>query len=152
MEKYFSSVIVIRDRILEQRWIKGDIGDRKQILIRCNYPDNYNGMNMCDQSGSEYLWEKRALNRSILAWWKHSSPIERVTLLFRVMACVYAREVTKLTYLLLKPNEPNPNLVSRNDIPFLFRSFVCKFLLPTVNNNKIGLVRSFIRALFVYRI
>lgn len=68
------------------------------------------------------------------------------------MACVYAREVTKLTYLLLKPNEPNPNLVSRNDIPCLFRSFVCKFLLPTVNNNKIGLVRSFIRALFVYRI
>lgn len=74
---------------------------------------------MRDQSGNTggcVSEEREPLNRSILAWWKHSSPIERVTLLFRVMACVYAREVTKLTYLLLKPNEPNPNLVPRNDI------------------------------------
>lgn len=62
------------------------------------------------------------------------------------MACVYAREVTKLTYLLLKSNEPNLRHVSLPDTPSppLTRLLV----RSTLNNNKIWLVRSFIRALF----
>ena len=62
------------------------------------------------------------------------------------MPCVYAREVTKLTYLLLKLNDPNPNHVPHNDtISLLLVRLLVR--TTTVNNNKIRLVRSFIRAL-----
>lgn len=66
-------------------------------------------------------------------------------LLFQVMPCVYAREVTKLTYLLLKPNDPNPNHVSHNDTVTFH--LVRLLVRSTVNNNKIPLVRNFITAL-----